>query len=508
MRVRETGFGNAYDRYADCLYTYCRFHLRDPADTLDAVEDTFLTAAARLASPVDDDLADQEWFRVWLYAVARNQCLGRIKSGQAATAFDAAYDDAAGGDSGFALLRAALRGLTPAERDVMVMLWHGLDVGGIAAVLGISDDAALSLFSLARERLETSAAALLTARAGRRSCAGLSAVLGDWNGRLTVPLGRKLTQHIDRCAACAARRRQESGPALLLSLTPGALLGAAVTPEALRRASATTRALRDQVLNTAADPSPNADVVRAAAARRAGPFGENRFPKPLSADSRGTLGRPRLRAAAAAVGVAAAAATVVVIVIASGGGEPAGSPSADAGLAGAARHSAGDTAATLGGTVPTRGAPRTRGASPSPTGSPSPSTSPQPSVPTSAVAVESPAASRSTSAGPSAGASASPSRTTASPSPSPARATLSVPSSVTLTPQRRQWQGTLPVTVRGGSLPWSIAPDQGLEFSQASGTTSATITISGFGRGNYPPITISAGDKTYTVNVTTQTPGW
>jgi len=51
------------------------------------------------------------------YASAGHQCPGRIRSGQAAAAFDSAYDEAAG-DSGFALPRAALRGLTPAERGV------------------------------------------------------------------------------------------------------------------------------------------------------------------------------------------------------------------------------------------------------------------------------------------------------------------------------------------------------------------------------------------------------
>lgn len=31
----------AYDRYADRLHSYCWFLLRDPADTAEAVEDTF-----------------------------------------------------------------------------------------------------------------------------------------------------------------------------------------------------------------------------------------------------------------------------------------------------------------------------------------------------------------------------------------------------------------------------------------------------------------------------------
>ena len=38
----------AYDRYADPLYKYCRSMLGSPADAADAVQDTFVIAASRL----------------------------------------------------------------------------------------------------------------------------------------------------------------------------------------------------------------------------------------------------------------------------------------------------------------------------------------------------------------------------------------------------------------------------------------------------------------------------
>ena len=43
------GLAEAYDRYASPLYTYCRSLLREPADAADAVQDTFVIAASRLA---------------------------------------------------------------------------------------------------------------------------------------------------------------------------------------------------------------------------------------------------------------------------------------------------------------------------------------------------------------------------------------------------------------------------------------------------------------------------
>lgn len=489
--MRDSGLAATYDRYADRLYTYCRFLLPDPADAVDAVEDTFLVAVERLPGPPDD-----EWLRPWLFAVARNACLSRLQSGQALAAFDAGH-----GDAGHALLRAALRGLTPADRDVIGMLWHGLEIAEIALAFGTSRDAALSLFSRARDQLELCVGTLVIARAGHGSCQGLRAVLGDWDGRLTVPLARKLSRHIDRCAACGARRREELRPALLLSLTPGALLGAAATDEALRRAAASTRMLRRQALATAADPSPEGAEIRAAACMRQGSFGENGFPKPLGAGGRRGLRGPsgRIRLVAAGSAVLAIAIAVTGAIVLSGGGRPAGS--ANAGLAGLAQRQGYGTVSAAGGTRPpgSAAAGSSAGASLSP--------SPAASSPTPSPASPAP---KSPSPPPPASRDASPPPETASARPSPpASVAFSVPSGVTLRQNQSllgppKWQGTLALTVTRGSLSWSVAPDPGLTFSQTTGTTSATITITGQGQGqgHFAPITVSAGGKTYTVNVT------
>ena len=43
------GLAAAYDHYASALYTYCRSLLTEPADAADAVQDTFVVAASKLA---------------------------------------------------------------------------------------------------------------------------------------------------------------------------------------------------------------------------------------------------------------------------------------------------------------------------------------------------------------------------------------------------------------------------------------------------------------------------
>ena len=62
------GLAAAYDRYADPLYKYCRSMLSNPAGAADAVQDTFVIAASRLAG-----LRDPELLRAWL-SRATNAC--------------------------------------------------------------------------------------------------------------------------------------------------------------------------------------------------------------------------------------------------------------------------------------------------------------------------------------------------------------------------------------------------------------------------------------------------
>ena len=81
------GLAEAYDKYAVPLYSYCRSMLREPADAADAVQDTFLVATAKLRS-----LRDPGKLRSWLYAVARNECLRRLRAGKALAALEEVAD--------------------------------------------------------------------------------------------------------------------------------------------------------------------------------------------------------------------------------------------------------------------------------------------------------------------------------------------------------------------------------------------------------------------------------
>src|SRR3984885_10344432 len=226
------GLAAAYDRYSGPLFGYCQSLLREPDDAADAGQDTLVIAASQLGR-----LRDPERLRAWLFTVARNESLHRLKSRRAAAVLadlpeqpDESVD--VGGEAERAetraLIRAPVGGLNDGERDVINQVWHGLEIPEVAMALGVSRNHAHSLFSRARDQLEASVGVLVVGRSGRKDCAALDQLLHDWDGRLTAPLRRRVGRHIDRCSVCSDRRRRELRPAALLSLAPGALVGFAL----------------------------------------------------------------------------------------------------------------------------------------------------------------------------------------------------------------------------------------------------------------------------------------
>src|SRR5580693_6037377 len=321
------GLAEAYDRYASPLYTYCRSLLREPADAADAVQDTFVIAASRLA-----ELRDPNRLRPWLYAVARNECHRRLRARtvQVTRPLDEMPDvtDTSADVSGEAerdelrtLLRSAVRGLNSGEQDLIeLQLRQGLDVAEIAAVLGVSRNHAHALLSRTRDQLEISLGALLVARSGREDCSALNTMLTDWDGQLNVLMRKRINRHIENCPVCAERKKRELAPALLLGLAPLAALSTGAVPPGLR----------EQVLRLASGNTPDAAAHRASVAQRTAPFGHHGFPKPLD-PPKAAWWRTRsgqAAAAAAAAAVIAALTLLAVALAASGPAHPGGGAAA------------------------------------------------------------------------------------------------------------------------------------------------------------------------------------
>jgi RNA polymerase sigma factor (sigma-70 family) len=510
------GLAAAYDKYAGDLYGYCRSLLQDPNDAADAVQDTFVIAASKLGG-----LRDPERLRAWLFAVARNESLHRLKSRRAAAPLQDAPEPAddrvdVGGEAEraetIALVRAAAGGLNDGERDVINQLWHGLEVPEVAAVLGVSRNHAYTLFSRARDQLEASVGVLLVGRTGRGDCATLDTLLGDWDGRLTALLRKRVSRHIDRCPVCSERRRLVLTPALLYDVSPAALLAIAAMRggnplAAARQFAGPLSALRDEVLRLTSDPASRAMAARAAAGRSTSPFGISGLPKPTRYGRLRAGRQAHLPLAVAGGAVVTAAAAVVVAAVmpqlrpapgSPGGGLTVGAPAPGAVPAISAGSSAGEPSmkpaartgpatvgpATGGGSSAT-GRPLSRGATAggglAGTGAPAAA----PTVGPSSAATTGPTRSAPTTA-PAATATPTPTASSQAAAP-PAAGTLAVSTALVLLSPLLG--GSLTLTASGGPVSWSISEPTTLlgelTVSPASGTLSAggtatvAITVSG-----------------------------
>ncbi|ODQ87460.1 RNA polymerase sigma factor [Mycolicibacterium flavescens] len=74
MSGDRAAFAAIYDRYADRLHDFCVGMLRDLDGAADCVQETFCIAATRLPQ-----LRDRDKLRPWLYSIARNEVLRRLR---------------------------------------------------------------------------------------------------------------------------------------------------------------------------------------------------------------------------------------------------------------------------------------------------------------------------------------------------------------------------------------------------------------------------------------------
>jgi RNA polymerase sigma factor (sigma-70 family) len=465
------GLAEAYDRYAEPLYKYCRSMLSDPADAADAVQDTFVIAASRLAG-----LREPERLRAWLYAVARNECLRILRVKKPTSALDEAPDvtDNAAGvgeDAERAELRALLDdaagGLNPAEREVIeLQLRQGLEPAEVAAVLGVSRNHAHSLLSRARDQLEICLGVLLVGRAGREDCSELNSMLSGWDGRLTALLRKRVHRHIKQCATCSTRRAFELRPAMLLGLSPGVAMAAAAT-ESFRLAAPVPAGLKAHALALASGQGPAASAHQAAVLGRTGSFAKHGFPKPAPhagakagllhhASAKAGLGSSSHGQVAVAASAVLAAAIVAVVVALTGNTEhlklAEGKPPVS--------------------TPPSAAA----AAAPPPAASKGSTTSPPPASPPPATPPAFAPVLASATAPPTPTATPTPTVITVSPTPTPAPGTPTPTPSPAPTPAPTA--GTLVVTPSGGSL---VVPPGGLSITLTAqgGPVDWSIAVSG-----------------------------
>ena len=225
----QAALAGIYDRYADTLYDTAAAMLRSRDDAADVLQDTILIAAERLGQ-----LRDPDRLKPWLFAILRNEVYRRSRNLKrtVVTDFsggedgidvadnrhpgtDDAVADAMAGDDFAAMLRCAAAGLD--ERDQLVLelsVRQGLDGQDLADALGVSANQSYTLVHRMRERVERSLGAYAIARAGRKDCDDLDAILARWDGEFTVLIRKRVGRHIDKCSTCSTNRTKVAPLAL------------------------------------------------------------------------------------------------------------------------------------------------------------------------------------------------------------------------------------------------------------------------------------------------------
>jgi RNA polymerase sigma factor (sigma-70 family) len=221
-------FAGIYDRYADRLHDFCVGMLRDRDAAADCVQDVFCTAATTL-----NQLREPDKLRPWLYAIARNEALRRIRARRREQPTDE-LPDAASADAGPDTLAArselanliaeAAGGLSDRDRTVLELGYrHGLEGPDLAEALGVSPATANKMVHRLRDTMQRSLGALLVARRGRttgNSCAELGAILAGWDGTFTILMRKRIARHIESCPICEQDRRRLVNPVALLGGAP------------------------------------------------------------------------------------------------------------------------------------------------------------------------------------------------------------------------------------------------------------------------------------------------
>lgn len=261
LRSRDPGaLAALYDTHAAGVYRYCWSLLPNADSAQVALRDTLIAAEAHIGA-----LADPDRLRVWLYALARVECLRRraavLPGGEEGE--PPAADDPEEADLRITAWNA-LHGLPSEERELLELIHvHRFPAAELAVVLATGVRRLEEDLAEARTRLRDAVTAEILARKGPYDCPRRAEILTGYAGRLTVEIRDRLVRHLPCCAVCAPHRLRQVSTDRVFALLPEAGL-----PESLRV----------RVLSCFVDP----ELVpyRSYVARRSGALDAAGFPVP------------------------------------------------------------------------------------------------------------------------------------------------------------------------------------------------------------------------------------
>ncbi len=212
------------DAYGDQLFSYCWCLLRNRENAQIAVRDALVVATAQIGRLVCD-----EWLGLWLYSLARAECLRR----EAVPASDAdepvAPPNADNADSRLMAWKAVTS--MPADEVEALELDSRHDVD-LRLVLGLSAAEAEALLDRARRDLERALAAEILVRKSH-ACPDRAALLSGWTGTTIPALRDRVLEHAVTCSVCSPNLPRSVSPARVFALLPAPVLSSVARLEVL-----------------------------------------------------------------------------------------------------------------------------------------------------------------------------------------------------------------------------------------------------------------------------------
>src|ERR1700678_21315 len=187
-----------FDAYADQLYGYCWFMLRNADLAQIALRDTLAVAQAHIGLLADTGNLDS-----WLYALARAECRRRRPALPGEADQPPARPSQPDADSRLMAWNAVMSMAADSMEALELTCRHDVDLG---LVLGVPGHEARGLLDAARQELEEALGAeILVSRAGH-ACPDRAEVMRGWAGTVTPELRERVLRHAASCRVCGPSR--------------------------------------------------------------------------------------------------------------------------------------------------------------------------------------------------------------------------------------------------------------------------------------------------------------
>ncbi|MGI5325547.1 hypothetical protein [Actinomadura nitritigenes] len=206
-----------YAAYADRLYAYCWFQLRERDAAQVALRDTFVVAEAHIGK-----LRDPDRFGPWLYAIARLECARRSPVREHPPDLPVASHDQEDVDQRITAWEA-VASLRAVSREVLELrVRHQMSIPDLAAILDVPPKEAEAVLERAHAELEAALTAEILVKQGPYGCAERARLLRQRHGDLTAELSERLLAHAQECSACGPFRPRSVSAAKVYGLLPDA----------------------------------------------------------------------------------------------------------------------------------------------------------------------------------------------------------------------------------------------------------------------------------------------